>query len=182
MVRKKLVWVALILLICIPFSFQAFAQQSSKVAIIDSQKTLQNSGEGKKAIAQLQDKEQKIKSELGAMDKDIQDKEIKLRTQTLVMTAEAREQMALDLDNLRTKRKRTEEDSLKEWQRLQFTLFDKIRKELQPIVANIAKEREFSLVLDSAVAQEIVVYFHPAIDITDEVVKRYDAFRITKNK
>jgi outer membrane protein len=180
MVKKNLGWMSLFVLICIPFAFQAFAQQSSKIAIIDSQKTLQNSGEGKKVIAQLQDKEQKIKSELAAMDKDIQDKETKLRTQTLVMTAEAREQMALDLENLKTKRKRTEEDSVKEWQRLQASLFEKIRKELQPIIENIAKEREFSLVLDSAAAQEIVVYFHPAIDITDEVVKRYDASRVTK--
>ncbi len=180
MARKILGWMALFLFILAPFSLQAFGQQSFKVAIIDSQKTLQNSEVGKKAIAQLQDKEQRIKNELASMDKDIQDKETRLRTQGLVMTSEAREQMTFDLDNLRTKRKRTEEDSVKEWQRLQFTLFEKIRKELQPIIENIAKEREFSLVLDSAVAQEIVVYFHPAIDITDEVVKRYDASRITK--
>jgi outer membrane protein len=171
---------ALFLFILASFSLQAFAQQSFKVAIVDSQRTLHNSEEGKKAIAQLQDKEQIIKNELALIDKDIQDKETKLRTQSLVMAFEAKEKMALDLDDLKTKRKRTEEDSVKEWQRLQFSLFEQIRKELHPIIENIAKEREFSLVLDSAAAQEIIIYFHPAIDITDEVVKRYDASRITR--
>lgn len=161
------------------FVSQGAAQQLTKVAVVDSQKTLQNSKEGQKAIALLQGKEKEINNELANLDKKIQDLDTKLKTQRLVMTFEAQEQLSFDLDNLRTERKRFAEDSLKEWQRLQFKLFDKIREEVNPIVANVAKEKGFSLVLD--LASNSVAFFSLSIDITDEVIKRYDASKITED-
>ena len=91
------------------------------------------------------------------------------------MTFEAQEQLAFDLDKLRTERKRVSEDSLKEWQRLQFRLFNKIREEVNPIIENVAKEKGYNLVLD--LSSNSVAYFSLAIDITDDVIKRYDALK-----
>jgi Skp family chaperone for outer membrane proteins len=107
------------------------------------------------------------------MDKKIQDMDTKLQTQRLVMTFEAQEQLSFNLDNLRTERKRFAEDSLKDWQRLKFQLYNKIREEVNPIIEDVAKEKEFSLVLD--LSSNSVVYFDLSVDITAEVIKRYDA-------
>jgi len=177
--RKKSGNTILFIFVLTVFISQGTAQQLFKAAVVDSQKTLQNSKEGQKAIALLQEKEQKINSELANLDKKIQDLDTKLKTQRLVMTFEAQEQLSFDLDNLRTKRKRVAEDSLKEWQRLQFKLFDKIREEVNPIIENVAKEKGFSLVLD--LASNSVVYFSLSVDITDEVIKRYDASKIMED-
>lgn len=157
---------------------QGFAEQLFKVAVINSQKTLQNSDEGKKVIVQLQEKEHKIKNNLAIIEKEIQALDKKLKTQRFTLTLEVQQQLALDLDNLRTKYNRSEEDSAREWQQLKFRLFGKIRNELFPVIESVAKEKEFSLVLDFA--SEGVVYFNPAIDITDEVIKRYNASKVTK--
>jgi len=177
--RKKSGNTILFIFVLTVFISQGTAQQLFKAAVVDSQKTLQNSKEGQKAIALLQEKEQKINSELANLDKKIQDLDTKLKTQRLVMTFEAQEQLSFDLDNLRTKRKRVAEDSLKEWQRLQFKLFDKIREEVNPIIENVDKEKGFSLVLD--LASNSVVYFSLSVDITDEVIKRYDASKIMED-
>lgn len=177
--RKKTGNIILFIFALMVFVSQGTAQQLFKAAVVDSQKTLQTSKEGQKAIALLREKEQKINSELANLDKKIQDLDTKLKTQRLVMTFEAQEQLSFDLDNLRTERKRFAEDSLRDWQRLQFKLFDKIRQEVNPIVENVAKEKGFSLVLD--LASDSVVYFSLSVDITDEVIKRYDASKITED-
>ena len=171
----------IIVLICILtiFTVQGLAQQSFKVAVIDSQKTLLNSQEGKKAIALLQEKEQEINGKLADMDKKIQDMDTKLKTQRLVMTFEAQEQLSFDLDNLRTERKRFAEDSFKDWQRLQLRLYNKIREEVNPIIEDVAQEKEFSLVID--LASNSVLYFNLSVDITDEVINRYDSSKVMKN-
>lgn len=158
---------------------QGFAEQALAVAVIDSQKTFQNSIEGQKAISLLQEREQQINFNLAQIDKKIQDLDTKLNTQKLVMTFDAQEQIAFDLDKLRTERKRVSEDSLKDWQRLQFQLFNKIREEINPIIENVAKEKGYSLVLD--LSSNSVAYFSLSVDITDEVIKRYDAIKANKN-
>lgn len=174
--RRKSGYLILFIFILTLIVSQGFAEQLFKAAVVDSQRTLQNSKEGKKAILLLKEREQKINSKLEDMDKKIQDLDTKLKTQRLVMTFEAQEQLSFDLDNLRTKRKRFAEDSLKEWQRLQFQLFNRIREEVNPIIKNVAEEKGFSLVLD--LASDSVVYFSLSVDITNEVIKRYNA---TKN-
>ncbi len=177
--RKKSGNIILFIFVLVVFVSQGAAQQLFKAAVVDSQKTLQTSKEGQKAIALLQEKEQKINNELANLDKKIQDLETKFQTQRLVMTFEAQEQLSFDLDNLRTERQRFAEDSLKEWKRLQFNLFDKIREEVNPIIETVAKEKGFSLVLD--LASNSVVYFSLSVDITDEVIKRYDASKLTED-
>lgn len=177
--RRKSGNIVLFISFLMIFVSQSFAEQLFKAAVVNSQKTLQNSKEGKKAIALLQEKEQKINNKLANMDKKIQDLDTKLKTQRLILTFEAQENLSFDLDNLRTERKRIAEDSLKEWQRLQLQLYTKIREEVSPIIDNIAKEKGYSLVFD--LASNTVVYFSLSVDITDEVIKRYDASKATKN-
>jgi len=177
--RKKSGKIVVFVFILAIFLAQGFAEQVFQVAVVDSQRTIQNSIEGKKAIVTLQEKEQKINNQLAEMDKKILDMDNKLKTQRLVMTFEAQEQLSFDLDNLRTERKRFAEDSLKEWQRLQFQLFNKVREEVNPIIEKVAQEKGFSLVLDTA--SNSVVYFSLSVDITDEVIKRYDASKGTKD-
>ena len=177
--RRKSGKIVMFVFILTALVAQGVAEQVFQVAVVDSQKTLQNSKEGKKAIATLQAKEQKINDQLAEIDKKILDMDTKLKTQRLVMTFEAQEHLSFDLDNLKTERKRVAEDSLKEWQRLQFQLFNKVREEVNPIIENVAKEKGFSLVLDTA--SNSVVYFSLSVDITDEVIKRYDASKVTKD-
>jgi Skp family chaperone for outer membrane proteins len=51
--------------------------------------------------------------------------------------------------------------------------FESLQRDLMPIIEKIAKGDGFSLVLDLNTAG--VTYFEPSIDITDKVIKAYDA-------
>jgi Skp family chaperone for outer membrane proteins len=153
----------------------SYAQQISKIAIINSQKAFETSSEGKKALTQLTDRENKIKTDLQKMDDAIRLLDNRLNTGRLTMTNEALIAIQADIDKKTTERKRYEEDAARDAQQLSANLIQKIRVEMVTIIENLAKERGLELVLDTATSG--VVTASPTIDITDEVVRRYDQSR-----
>ncbi len=154
-----------------------FAQETFEIGVIYSAKVLQTSAEGKKAMFTLKQREQKINDELAKIDNQAKELELKLSTQKLVLSLESQQQMAYDLEQLRTKRERAEEDYTKEYKQLEFSLVSKIRNEVFPIIEKVAKEKNFRLVLDLSVTG--AAYVDPVIDITDEVIQRYDEAKST---
>jgi outer membrane protein len=150
-----------------------YAQQAAKIAIIDSQKAFGTSIEGKKAMAQLQDMDGRVKANIAKMDDAIRLLENRLNTGRLTMTNEAIVALQSDIDKKTTERKRYEEDQNREVQTLYQNLMQRIRGEMVAVIEAMAKERGFDLVLDAATSG--VVTASPAVDITDEIIKRYDA-------
>ena len=147
--------------------------QTSKLGVINSQVAFQNSAEGKRAATQFQAREDKVKADLARLDNDLRALETRLNTQRMTLSNEALLQLQGDIERKTTERKRTEEDAGKDMQQLQMNLIQKIRNEMIVIINQLAVERGFDLVLD--VAASGIVYFNQGIDITDEVVRRYDA-------
>lgn len=149
-----------------------YAQQLSKVAIINSQKAFETCAEGKKALAQMQDRDTKIKNDIQKLDDAIRLLENKLSTGRLTMTNEALAGIQSDIEKKSTERKRYEEDATRDGQAFANNLINKIRGEMVVVIENLAKERGLDLVLDAMSSG--VVTASPTIDITDEVIRRYD--------
>jgi Skp family chaperone for outer membrane proteins len=162
----------LVILFVLVIAGASYAQQVTKVAIINSQKAFETSVEGKRALGQLQDLDTKIKTNLQKMDDAIRLLENRLNTGRLTMTNEALLALQADIDKKTTERKRYEEDQNRDAQQLSGTLIQKIRAEMVAVIEILAKERGLELVLDAATSG--VVTASPTIDITDEVVRRYD--------
>lgn len=172
---KKGHWKVLVMILFVwaVFTNTGFSEQVNSIAVIDPVRALETSAEGQKTVAQLQAKQQSIRDELNQIDSDVQGIENRLKTQRLTLTQEVQQKLAMDLDQLQTRRKRVEEDSLKDYQRLEFQLINRFKQEVLPIIETVAKEKGFSLVLDLSITG--VAYFDQTIDITEEVVKRYNA-------
>jgi outer membrane protein len=162
----------LIILFILVVAGASYAQQVTKVAIINSQKAFETSLEGKKALGQLQDLDSRIKTNLQKMDDAIRLLENRLNTGRLTMTNEALMALQADIDKKTTERKRYEEDQTRDAQLLSTNLIQKIRTEMVAVIESLAKERGLELVLDAATSG--VVTANPTIDITDEIVRRYD--------
>jgi len=154
----------------------SYAQQLSKVAIINSQKAFETSAEGKKALTQMQDRDTKIKNDIQKMDDAIRLLENKLSTGRLTMTTEALAGIQSDIEKKSTERKRYEEDATRDGQAFANNLIAKIRGEMVTIIENLAKERGLDLILDAMSSG--VVTASPTIDITDEIVRRYDQSKV----
>ena len=165
----------LVLVIAGLFSL-ALAQEQIKIGVVNSQEVLEKSSEGKKAIAQLQEKDRSQQSRLSKLDEEIRQLETKLNTQRLTLTNQAILQMSSDLDKKRTDRKRLAEDAVREIQDMRLRLFNKVQTELLPIIEQLGKERNIEIIFD--LASSGAIYFNPAIELTEEVIKRYDASKI----
>ena len=155
-----------------------FAQQAVQVAVVDSQQVLEKSTEGKKVMAQLQSKDSKAQADVAKLDEDIRVLETRLNTQRLTLTQESMIQMQADLDRKRTERTRFTEDLVREMQDLQTTLFNRIQSELLPIIEAVGKEKNLDLIFD--LGRSGAIYFNPTIDVTEEIILKYDASKASK--
>lgn len=149
-----------------------FAQQASKIAVVDSAKAFQTSAEGKRALAQFQERDAKIKGDIQKLDDAIRALENRMNTGRLTMTQEALAATQADIDKKTTERKRYEEDAARDFQQFQANIVQRIRAEMIVIIDNLAKERGLDLVLDLQTSG--AAYANPAIDLTDEIIRRYD--------
>ena len=170
--------ISLLALLVTSLVFVGFAQESIKIGIVNSNEVIQKSTEGKAVMAQLQEKDKANSAKITTMDEKIRELETKLNTQRLTLTQESILQLNSDLERKRTERKRFAEDTLRELQELRFRLFTRVQDEVIPIIEGLGKERNLAIIFD--LANSGAVYFQPTIDLTAEVIKRYDASKATK--
>lgn len=152
-----------------------FAQ--AKVGVIDSQQVLEKSAEGKKVLARLTETDKQNQAAISKLDDEIRQIQTKLNTQAITLTEDAVAQLRVDLDRKNTDRKRKAEDAYSSMQDLTQRLFAKVQEELLPIVTQLGKERALDVILDAK--NSGAVYWSPAIDLTADVIKRYDAAKAT---
>lgn len=177
--RWKSTRLSCLLVICVVGFFSlGLAQQTAKIGVVNSQEVLEKSEEGKSAIARLQELDRTQQGKISKLDEEIRQLETKLNTQRLTLTNEAIIQLTSDIEKKRTDRKRLAEDSMRELQDLRLRLFQKVQNELLPIIEQIGKERNLELILD--LGNSGAIYFHPTIDLTEEVIRRYNASKATK--
>jgi Skp family chaperone for outer membrane proteins len=152
----------------------SFAQQQTyKIAVVNSTKAFETSTEGKKAYAQFMERDNKIKADLQKQDDAIRALENRMNTGRLTMTPEAITATQVDHDKKVTERKRYEEDATRDFGTLQQNVATKIRDELLTIVKALRKEKGYDVIFD--LQPSGIADFEPALDITDELVRRYDA-------
>ncbi len=164
-------------LVTILFSL-GFAQQTSKIGIVNSNEVLEKSIEGKKVIAQVETKNKKNQGELAKIDDEIRKLQTKLNTQRLTLTNEAMMQLNSDLQRKQTERKRFAEDSYNDMQEFTARLFQRVQGELLPIIEQVGKEKNLDLIFD--LLKSGTIYFNPAINITEDVIKKYDASKASQ--
>ena len=172
MIRKSTGKVFLLTLTIAALVSTGYAQAIIKIGVVDSQKVLQESKEGKKVMGQIQEKDKRNSAEVSRRDEEIRNLQTKMNTQRLTLTQEAILNLTADLENKTTARKRFAEDTYKEMQALTQRLFQKIQGELLPIIEKLGEERGLDIIFD--LGNSGTVYYSPTIDVTQEVVKRYD--------
>lgn len=166
----KIIYIAFLMVVLASLNF---SQQKFRVGVVNSMEVLEKSVEGKNIISRLEDKNKGNQDKLTKMDNEIRDKENKLNTQRLTLTEEALMNLTSDIDRLRTERKRFAEDSFREFSELRDRLFNKLQKELLPIIEQIGKDMDLEIIFD--LSKSGAIYFSPSINVTAEVIKRYNA-------
>ncbi|MBN2346198.1 MAG: OmpH family outer membrane protein [Candidatus Aminicenantes bacterium] len=163
---KKHLFVIVGLVVLGTFAFAEF-----KLGIINPQAVLQTSVKGKEAIERLKSMSLSKQKKYESLQKAIDTLEKEALSPAL--NPDAREKKNQELQTKRVEIKRFAEDAQKESMEAQQKEFGKIQNDLMPLIERVAKEKGFTLILDLNTAG--VTYFDPVIDITEMVVKAYDA-------
>lgn len=165
-------------LILILTAVSVYAQNQPRIAIINSQKAFEQSSEGKKALAILQEKEDQMKEEIKKREQELKSLKDKLASQKLTLNQEALTQLQLEIDKKEAERQKYEQESAKDFEQFKSQLIKRIRDEMLGIVDQLVKEKGYDLVFD--LSSSGLIYFNPAFDITEEVVKRYNDSKVRK--
>lgn len=147
--------------------------QDSKMGMLNSQEILEKSAEGKRALAQVQAADKKYADDIARLDEQIKQLQNRLSTQRATLTPDAAIALQTDIQKKQTERQRAIEDASRGFQELQARTFERIQSDLIPIIEQLRKDRGLDLIFD--VVKGGAVYFTPALDLTAEVIQRYDA-------
>jgi outer membrane protein len=144
-----------------------------KVGIVDLQRAVNESAAGKKAKDQFKVEFEKmqngLKSEKDALDKLKDD----LDKKSAVLNDDQRKAKADDFERRRRDLRRKLEDSDAELRKKDQDLTGSILKDLAVVIQQIGEREGYTVILENSSSS--VLYGSKSIDITDSVIKAFDA-------
>ncbi len=158
-----------VLVLCAGILSAGAAAAQAKVAIINVQRAIVETAEIKKAQVSLEAKYKPRTVELEKLQKELQD------IQTQMQGGKLTPQQEADLQARGQRRQReyqrVGEDLQGEVDRERNEILQKAGQRMTDIVKKIAEERGFDVVVDVT----NTVYFKPAMEITNDAIKAFDA-------
>jgi len=148
-------------------------QAPLRMAFLDLQRIAAESAEGKVASGKVQELTKKKTGELADKTKALQANQEKMKAGGAVLNEAARAQTQRDIDRLTVEIDRFQEDANAEVQQLQQELQGEFQEKLRPVVDAVVKELAIGLLFSAGDAGAI--YVDPSLDITGEVIKRFDS-------
>jgi outer membrane protein len=152
-----------------PLPFPAGA----KYAFIYPQRIFAESAEGKAAVGRVNALTQKKQTENQAKQKALADNQQKLQTSGSVMSEAARGQLEKEIERQNTDMQRFQQDAQAEIQELQNEVQNDFVKKITPILQAVSAEKGLQILFNATEAG--FAWADPALDLTAEVIKRFDA-------
>lgn len=159
---------------------------SGKIGILNIQAAILNTGEGKKALADLDKKYQPKRAELQKMQQDIQTLQDQIQRQENAASDTAQQQLNRQLDEKKKIMTRTQEDAQSDFAADRSEAIGHISQKMGKIVQDFAEQNGYAVILDLVApvysnsgqigdTQIPVYYAGKDVDITAQIVKLYDA-------
>jgi outer membrane protein len=147
----------------------------TKVAIINVTAAILETGEGKKAAAELQTKFNPRRSVLEKKQADIQAKQDQMKKGSATMSDEAKAQLARSIDADTKSLQRDAEDLNADVDQEQNRIMQDLGNKLMAILDQYAVQNGIAVVLDVSNQQTTtVLWASTAVNITPDMVKLYD--------
>jgi outer membrane protein len=172
-IKRKLVSAGTALVLLFPIA--ALAQSVHKVGTLSVLRAIGECVEGKAAMGEFQKKVDAKQEELQRKNGEIQGLQKQLQEQQRTLNDESKAALSKTIETRTTELQRATEDARKEFTDMQNEIFNRIGSKLMPVLQQYAKENNFAVIVDSSSQTTQLVYADPAIDITDDLIKRFDA-------
>jgi len=164
--------VAFFLLLAVPFS--ALAADGAKFGTVDIQKVLLMSDAGKDAKEQLSQKAAKYEADKNSKEDELKKLKGELEKQGLVLSESARSAKERDYQQRLKEYQRFLKDAQEDLQGKNDEFTSKIVDEIVKIAQAYGKQHGYTAIF---VKSETIVYLDPSADVTEEVLKTFNASR-----
>lgn len=144
-----------------------------KVATVDLQEAINQVKDGVAAKARLEGMFAEKQKAIAAMETRLQKMDDDYQKQAMVLSEAARQQKEQEIMQLQAQYQQLYMTSQQEMQQAYAEAMEGLIGKMREICEGLGKERGYTLVVD--VTEGGIVYASDTIDITAEVVKRYDA-------
>lgn len=153
------------------FMVSSAGAEGVKIGVIDTQKILATSKYGQSAKAEITKKIEELTTDLKGKEGELAKLQEKLEKEALVMSEEMRDEKEREFRIKVGDFKALEKKYKQEMGELNMKLSSKIQGDVVSIVEEIAKKGGFTIILEKGA----LLYSGGAVDISDEVIKKYDA-------
>lgn len=154
---------------------QAPATSGLKMGLINVQAAIFESAEGKQATAKLQTQFAPKRNDLLAKQGEVERLQKQLREQEKTLSDEARSSLVRQIETKTKELNRAEEDFTNEGQQAQAQVFNDIGTKMMKVVDEFARKNGYHVVMDVGSPQTPVIWASETVNITDDIVKLYDA-------
>ena len=170
MKSKISIGVAITALLCIIVT-PGFAADVAKIGVVDIQKILLTSAAGKNAKAEISKKAREMESTLNEKKVEIDKLQETLERESLVMSKEKRDEkereIRIKVNDIKVLRNKFEKDL----KIIENRVVQQIQKEFESMAQEIGRKEGYLLIITN----QTVIYAPNTIDITDELIQKYDA-------
>lgn len=151
------------------------AQGTGGIAVIDTQRVERNSKAWASLQGQLNTRRESFQTEMRDIERDIEQARAALEQRRSVVTPEAFQQEVQSFQTKLQQARQTFAERQRELQASYEAARQDIREKIAEILLELAKERNFGLILNQGSSDLTVMFADGSILITDEVLTRLDA-------
>ena len=169
----RILSIAAILAVFFPAASFAQSTDSFQIGAVNIAYVARTSRAGKAAIAALDAFGKQKSIEVQSKAAELQKQQAELQKQSAAMSPRAVVDLQRAFEKSRVELDRLQQDAQAEIEAMQTKFDADFRVKLAPIVDEISKEKGLHFVF--GIDQAAIIWWSPAVDISDECVKRLDA-------
>lgn len=152
----------------------SLASADAKIGYVDVQRAIEQSSIGKKAKDEMKKEADKRNKDLEKRKTDIDKMREDIEKKRAVLTEEAFAKRAQELQEEMQKFNQLAAKAQGELQKKESDLLEPIVKKMRGVIEKIAKDKGFTMVLQSNPNAQIVLYSTADSDLTEDVIKAVD--------
>ncbi|MCH7824532.1 MAG: OmpH family outer membrane protein [Acidobacteria bacterium] len=151
----------------------AAPQRSGGIAFVDNARVFDESNPGKAATQQIQANVNTWQQQLTTIETELQGLMSQRQQQSAIMTPGALRNLDADIEQKQIDLQRLRDDAQRQATATQNRVLADLDATLTPVVGALASELGYDVVLNSETPG--LLYFNPAVDITDQLIARLNA-------
>jgi outer membrane protein len=162
---------AIVWLVVLGWAGPAWSAQAIRIGFVDVQLVLNQSERGKAAKQKLDQEMAARQKDLDARQQEVMKLQADLEKQAALLSDQAKREKSEAIQRKIRDVRRTAEDSNREFEkRLREAEMD-VTREIFAVIQEYGKDQGYTVILE----RTTLVFGAPAVDLTSEIIKRYDA-------